>query len=78
MGHEAIDFDAMTLPLGPFQNDAFDKAESSKGRITRIAYAAPSGKSILEISTHFEQALQSAGFQKRYSCYGTPEDPACW
>jgi OmpA-OmpF porin, OOP family len=76
-GYQTIDFDAMTLPLAPFKDSAFGKTESIKGRITRIAYAAPPGKSVLEISTNFEQALERAGFQKRYSCYGTPEDPAC-
>jgi outer membrane protein OmpA-like peptidoglycan-associated protein len=77
MGYKVVDFDAMMLPLAPFQNRSFSKIESPKGRITRIAYAAPPNKSILEISTNFEQALQSAGFKRLYSCHTTPEDPAC-
>jgi OmpA-OmpF porin, OOP family len=32
---------------------------------------------VLEISANFEQALQNAGFQKRFACYGTPDDEAC-
>jgi outer membrane protein OmpA-like peptidoglycan-associated protein len=77
MGYEATEFDAMTLPMGAFKNNAFEKTESAKGHITRIAYVAPPGKSVLEISTNFEQELQKAGFQKRYSCYGTLGDSAC-
>jgi outer membrane protein OmpA-like peptidoglycan-associated protein len=77
IGYKTIDFDAMTLPLSPFKGSSFGENESVKGRITRIAYAAPAGKSVLEISTNFEQALQNAGFQKRFTCFGTPEDQAC-
>jgi OmpA-OmpF porin, OOP family len=77
IGYQTSDFDAMTLPLAPFNNGAFGKTESTEGRITRIAYSAPAGKSVLEISSNFEKALQSAGFLKRYSCYGTPDDRAC-
>jgi OmpA-OmpF porin, OOP family len=77
MGYGTIDYDAMTLPLGPFKKGVFEQTETSKGHITRIAYAAPMGKSALEISENFEQALQNAGFQKRYSCFGTYENRAC-
>jgi OmpA-OmpF porin, OOP family len=76
-GYKTIDFDEVTLPLTPLQNYAFAKTDSSRGRITRIAYVAPPGKSLLEISTNFEQALASAGFQKRFTCRGTQENPAC-
>jgi OmpA-OmpF porin, OOP family len=77
IGYKTIDFDSLTLPLAPFGNGAFGKSESVQGHITRIAYAAPPDKSVHEIASNFEQALEHAGFQKRYMCYGTPSNPGC-
>jgi outer membrane protein OmpA-like peptidoglycan-associated protein len=77
IGYQTIDFDEAAFPLAPFKNGAFVKSDSAKGRITRIAYSAPPGKSVLEISTNFEKALDDAGFEKRFACRGTPENPSC-
>jgi outer membrane protein OmpA-like peptidoglycan-associated protein len=77
IGYQTSDFDEMTVPLAPLEGRTFGKVDSSKGRITRIAYLAPPGKSELEISSNFEQALQNAGFQKRFGCRGTADSEAC-
>lgn len=78
IGYESIDFDEMTMPLGRLNEDKkFSSSDLAKGRITRIAYVAPPEKSVLEISTNFEQALERAGFEKRFSCRGTAENEAC-
>ncbi|GFZ93690.1 OmpA family protein [Dyella caseinilytica] len=77
VGYKAVDFDSLTVPLAPFDNGAFGKSETAQGHITRIAYAAPAGKSVFEIASNFEQALQHAGFQKRYMCNSTSGNSGC-
>ncbi|MBM7131535.1 OmpA family protein [Dyella mobilis] len=77
IGYKAIDFDSLTLPLGPFNNGAYGKTDSVQGQITRIAYVAPAGKSVHEIATNFEQALEHSGFQKRFACEGSSANPGC-
>jgi outer membrane protein OmpA-like peptidoglycan-associated protein len=39
-----------------------------EGKLTRIAYGAPPGRSTLEVFRNYEQALISAGFEVLYSC----------
>ena len=39
-----------------------------EGRVTKAVYTAPGGKSSLEVFRNYEQALVSAGFQRRFSC----------
>lgn len=43
-----------------------------EGRITRIAYRAPQGRSVLEVFRNYEQALQAAGFSILFSCENEP------
>lgn len=69
-GYQQVDYDRMTLPLGPLVNDELTKSASVEGRITRITYVAPLNKSALEIFRNFQQALARAGFTTRFSCEG--------
>ena len=69
-GYQTVDYDRMLLPLGKTVDDELSKSETVEGRITRITYAAPPGKSTLEIFRNFQSALQSAGFSTRFSCEG--------
>ena len=69
-GYQAVDYDRMLLPLGKTVDDKLSKSDTVEGRITRIAYVAPAGKSALEIFRNFQSALQSAGFSTRFSCEG--------
>jgi outer membrane protein OmpA-like peptidoglycan-associated protein len=39
-----------------------------EGKLTRIAYKAPAGRSVLEVYRTYEQALQAAGFTLQFSC----------
>ena len=48
--------------------DKLQKSEHLEGKITRITYQAPQGRSSLEIYRNFESALKKAGFQILFSC----------
>ena len=56
-GYEVRDFDEYTLPLGPAVKDAGQRVPSKKetleGRITRILYRGPEGRSTLEILRNY-------------------------
>jgi outer membrane protein OmpA-like peptidoglycan-associated protein len=73
-GYEVREFDEFVLPLGPaVWNDTRDKriAETSavlEGRITRILYRGPDGRSSLEILRNYRMALEAAGFETLFSC----------
>lgn len=74
-GYEIRDFDSYTLPLGPAVKDLNGervptKKESIEGKITRILYRGPEGRSSLEILRNYEAALSSAGFTVLFECGG--------
>lgn len=74
IGYQQVAFDEAVFPLGPFKSsapDRFARSESLQGKITRIAYEAPSDKSTLEVFSNFAQALGAAGFNTRFSCAAT-------
>jgi OOP family OmpA-OmpF porin len=52
-------------------DEAYAKVE---GKYTRIAYAAPPGRSAVEVFRNYEQALTAAGFQIHFSCARTECD----
>lgn len=45
--------------------DAFLALE---GKLTRVAYRAPAGRSVLEVFRNYEQALHGAGFEMLFTC----------
>jgi len=72
-GYEVKDFDEFILPLGPaVWNDAREKVaeqqEVLEGRITRILYRGPDGRSSLEILRNYQSALEGASFETLYTC----------
>lgn len=72
-GYEVKDFDEYTLPLGPAVRDATgqrvpSKKETLEGKITRILYRGPEGRSTLEILRNYQSALESAGFEILFTC----------
>ncbi len=72
-GYQQIDYGSATLPIGPYDGNAqhgFKRSEDVEGKITRIAYVAPTGKSTLEVYRNFTQALEGAGFATRFACAG--------
>ena len=66
--YSVIEFDEFNLPLGKLKDAKFDKSQHLEGKITRIGYAAPAGRSILEVYRNYESALQRGGFTTLFSC----------
>ena len=63
------EFDEFTLPLGKAKSGGtLEKQQHLEGKITRIAYDAPAGRSILEIYRNYESALTKGGFQILFAC----------
>ncbi len=72
-GHEFREFDDFVLPLGPavWNDDGVKVPERQallEGRITRILYRGPDGRSSLEILRNYQSALESAGFETLFTC----------
>jgi len=71
IAYQQLPYDKAVLPLGPVKAgtaDQFTASDVIEGRITRIAYEAPSGKTVLEVYRNFAQALAKAGFKTRFEC----------
>jgi len=64
------EFDAFQLPVGAVTPKGEPKFQTIEGRITRIVYADPAGRSSLEVYRNYESALKSAGFEPIYACIG--------
>ncbi|MGH8528482.1 MAG: OmpA family protein, partial [Nevskiales bacterium] len=47
---------------------------TAEGKLTRIAYAAPQGRSTTEVFRNYEQALTSAGFKITFTCQNSTCD----
>lgn len=67
IGYEQVNYDQLNLPVGPYAGDD-TKTVSPEGKVTRILYAAPRGKSSIEVQRNYQLALQNAGFQILYEC----------
>lgn len=67
-------FDELTLPAGPAVGESWDanKKFSSiitpQGKITRLIYIAPAGRSSLEVFNNYKDALISKGFAPVFEC----------
>ena len=67
--YQFVEFDEFTLPLGKAKADlTLEKSKHLEGKITRIVYDTPPGRSILEIYRNYESALKNGGFQVLFSC----------
>jgi outer membrane protein OmpA-like peptidoglycan-associated protein len=65
--HEAA-YDEFNLPLGKSNGSGLEKSQHLEGKVTRIGYDAPSGRTVLEIYRNYESALTKAGFKILFSC----------
>ncbi len=63
-------FDEYTFPLGKLEGDRWAKSQHLEGKVTRIHYNSPEGRSPLEVFRNYLQALQAAGFQTLFTCSG--------
>jgi len=69
--YEAKVFDQMQIALGKSTaNQTFEKTDSVEGRVTRVGYALPAGRSSFEALRQYEAGLQKEGFKRLYGCDG--------
>lgn len=79
-GYQQLDYDEVVLPLGKADWDApdhFAKARHVEGKVTRIFYVAPEGKSGLAVFRNFRDALTGAGFHVAFECSGDDGANGC-
>jgi len=62
------EFDEFTLPLAKLVDGNFTKSQHLEGKVTRIVYAVPQGRSVLEVFRNYQGALKKAGFETLYTC----------
>lgn len=71
-GQRVSNWDAAVLPgsaeLSKANARQYKEPLNLEGKITRSLYIAPRGKSALEVWRNYEQALNAAGFKKRFAC----------
>ena len=75
IGYKASGWDQAILPVGmelmhekSTGHDLLKDRLALEGKVTRLVYLAPLGKTPLEVYRNHEQALTDAGFKKRFSC----------
>jgi OOP family OmpA-OmpF porin len=59
---------ACVIPLGPAQGNQFTQSREFQGRLTRITYAEPPGRSVGAVYQELLQQLRTAGVQVLFSC----------
>ncbi|RFF26986.1 MULTISPECIES: OmpA family protein [unclassified Wenzhouxiangella] len=66
--YDVKDFGEYKLPLGELDDDReLSDSKTVTGKVTRIQYKAPEGRSTLEIYRNYETALKDAGFDILFS-----------
>ncbi|HLO93436.1 MAG TPA: DUF4892 domain-containing protein, partial [Burkholderiaceae bacterium] len=71
VGYAQQDWDQRPFPdaRGAAKDDnRFANPVAVEGKVTRLYYLAPLGKSPLEVFRNYQQALQAAGFKTTWSC----------
>jgi len=74
VGYATQAFDEVSLPSAPFKDDAAGLKRVVKGKVTRIAYESPAGKTPVEIMANYTQALEGAGFRPFFECSPATRD----
>jgi OOP family OmpA-OmpF porin len=72
LAYSQKNFDEFELILGPQTRDKNDnpapsKAKMLEGKVTRMVYVAPEGRSTLEVFRNYQNALKSGGFETLFS-----------
>jgi len=63
------EFDEFSLPLGPVDvENTITKNQHLEGKITRIVYVAPEGRTVLEVFRNYQSALKKGGFETLFTC----------
>ena len=69
VGYAQLSFEQAVFPLtSEVRDKKFVKSETVEGRITRLAYLAPAGATVLEVHRNYQDALAKAGFVKKFAC----------
>ena len=69
IGYRQSDWDQTQFPTGPAITDGkWASAVTVEGRLTRLFYVSPPGKTPLEVFRNYQQALVGAGFKPRFVC----------
>jgi len=74
LGYDVRDYDAFFLPLGKQVSDPKTGApvltgkQPLEGKVTRILYASPEGRSSLEVLRNYQQSMNAVGFETLFSC----------
>lgn len=79
-GYQALDYAEAIFPMGRAKYDKPDhflKTAHLEGKVTRIFYVAPQGKTGIEIYRNFEAALVRGGFKVTYACAGDSGVDGC-
>jgi OmpA-OmpF porin, OOP family len=64
--------------MGPLRSSQLAQTLPTKGKVTRIVYASPEGKTAAEVFANFRSSLQASGFKLVYSCTAGSNSPtAC-
>ena len=62
-------YDEFSLPLGPVDvENTITKNQHLEGKITRIVYVAPAGRTVLEVFRNYQSALRKGGFETLFTC----------
>jgi OmpA-OmpF porin, OOP family len=67
----AKEFDQYKLVLSVDKTGAPEKVRTLEGKVTRIVYRNPAGRSTTEMIRNFEDGLRRSGGQVLFSCAGT-------
>ncbi len=63
------EFDEFSLPRGPVnEENTITKNQHLEGKITRIVYVAPAGRTVLEVFRNYQDALKKGGFETLFTC----------
>ncbi len=69
IGYKISDWDQTVMPSGmKVDNRHWMQTQGVEGKITRLFYLAPQGKSRFEVYRNYEQALNAAGFKRKFVC----------
>jgi OOP family OmpA-OmpF porin len=68
--YNQVQYGEYTLPLGIPQDGHFAKSQHLEGKVTRIRYEIPEGRSSLEVFRNYQGALQRGGFASLFTCSG--------
>ncbi|MBA4393272.1 MAG: DUF4892 domain-containing protein, partial [Desulfobacca sp.] len=74
LGYDVRDYDSFALPLGKQGSDPkstapiLSKKQALEGKVTRILYASPEGRSSLEILRNYQHSLNKGGFETLFTC----------